>query len=108
MEQQRGNEEQNGLGPSHHHRHHRHHHHNHARKTRGPSIAALGGIVAAVAAVLLLAFVYISCRPKEQPKPVNKVVIESTPEEGAQVLVAGEDRGPTPVTVEGLEPGRMR
>ncbi len=65
----------------------------------------MGGIVAAVAAVLLLAFVYISCRPKEQPKPVNKVVIESTPEEGAQVLVAGEDRGPTPVTVEGLEPG---
>lgn len=79
------------------------HHSN--RRVRKRRIAGIAGTVALVVGVCLLAVTYVSCRPKEEPKPLNKVVIESAPEEGALVLVAGLDRGPTPVTVEGLEPG---
>ena len=80
----------------------KHHRHKHVRKR---NIAGVVGTVAAIVGLCLLMAVYIGCRPKEEPKPLNKVVIESAPDEGALVLVAGLDRGPTPVTVEGLEPG---
>ncbi len=86
----------------------RHHHHHHRPRTKPAKNNNMGGlvwIVAVVLVVLLLSVVYVSCRPREEPKRLNKVVIESAPEEGALVLVAGLDRGPTPVTVTGLEPG---
>ena len=75
------------------------------RRVRKRHIAGVVGIVGAIVGACLLLAAYVGLRPKEEPKPPNKVVINSAPEEGALVLVAGLDRGPTPVTVEGLEPG---
>lgn len=56
----------------------------------------------ALCAVLLMT----GCGPKEPSRPATRIIIESAPEAGAAVLVAGEDRGTTPVTVEGLPPGK--
>jgi len=64
------------------------------------------GTIAAIVGACLLAFGFFKVvKPKEEPKQPNKVIIDSAPEQGALVLVGGLDRGPTPVTVEGLEPG---
>ncbi len=61
----------------------------------------LGRVVFLCAALLAA-----GCGPKEPPKPPTRIIIESAPEAGAMVLLAGEDRGATPVTVEGLPAGR--
>ena len=55
---------------------------------------------------LCAALFMAGCGPKEPPKPATRIIIESAPEAGAAVLVAGEDRGTTPVTVEGLPAGK--
>ncbi len=55
---------------------------------------------------LCAVFFMAGCGPKEPPRPATRIIIESAPEAGAAVLVAGEDRGATPVTVEGLPPGK--
>ncbi|MBI2432629.1 MAG: SUMF1/EgtB/PvdO family nonheme iron enzyme [Candidatus Hydrogenedentes bacterium] len=45
------------------------------------------------------------CGRGEPQLPPTRVTFESAPEQGALVLVGGEDRGPTPVVVVGLPPG---
>jgi formylglycine-generating enzyme required for sulfatase activity len=37
----------------------------------------------------------------------GKLIVESTPVDGAYVIINGESRGQTPVTIEGLPPGRV-
>ena len=61
----------------------------------------LGRVVFLCAALLAA-----GCGPKEPPKPPTRIIIASAPEAGALVLLAGEDRGATPVTVEGLPAGK--
>lgn len=51
------------------------------------------------------AFAFAGCGSSEPVPPKTTVVIESEPEDGAEVVIQGLSRGETPVTVEGLEPG---
>lgn len=56
---------------------------------------------------LALAAILGGCGKKEEEKKVytNTVVVASSPESGASVLIDGQAYGETPVTVKGLEPG---
>ncbi len=51
------------------------------------------------------ALVFAGCGGKKKEQVFVSVTVESAPEQGAAVLMAGEDRGPTPVTIEGIAPG---
>ncbi len=66
--------------------------------------AAVGA--GAVLVLLVTALAVVRSSGSKEPLILNKLTIDSTPEQGAEVLIAGEDRGPTPVTVEGLAPGK--
>ncbi len=50
-------------------------------------------------------FVLSGCGPREEKLPNTRVIIESSPEQGAEVMIEGIERGVTPVTVQGLAPG---
>jgi len=48
---------------------------------------------------------FVGCGSSEPALPNTTVVINSSPVQGAEVIIMGENRGTTPVTVEGLPPG---
>ncbi len=52
----------------------------------------------------MVGLILCGCGRKEE-KIFTRVVIETTPEQGASVLIDGVERGLTPCTVEGLPPG---
>lgn len=59
------------------------------------------------AGCLALAFLLVCLAGCTGGKYGGKLIIESTPVEGAYVIINGEPRGQTPLTIEGLPPGRV-
>jgi len=62
---------------------------------------------AAGAACVLWAVVLSACGNGEEELSNTLVTIESSPEQGAKVMVDGREYGETPVAIEGLDPGLL-
>lgn len=58
-----------------------------------------------VAACLFPALLLAACGSRDPALPNTEVTISTAPEEGARVLIGGEERGLSPVTIRGLNKG---
>jgi len=72
--------------------------------TGGAMTVFCAGLWRKIAAVFAVA-VIAGCGSSGPVLPDTRVIINSSPVEGAEVVIMGESRGQTPVTVEGLPPG---
>lgn len=68
-------------------------------------MARCGFAARVLAALAILAPCLAGCGPSEPDLPQTHVVINSSPEQGAEVTILGEVRGATPVEVKGLPVG---
>ena len=72
-----------------------------------PGYSLQGHLILSVATGLILCLCCgCGCWSKKEEVVQLSVSIESVPEPGASVLMAGDDQGQTPVTIYGLQPGQ--
>lgn len=57
--------------------------------------------------VLFSLWIFWSCSSGEKKLELSSVTIETTPEDGAIVVIQGEEKGTTPLTLTGLKPGTL-
>lgn len=58
-----------------------------------------------LAAIATLAPLFAGCGSAKPPAPDTEITIKTTPVDGAEVIISGQSRGLTPLTLKGLPPG---
>ncbi len=64
-------------------------------------------VVRGIGGILFVTFIFLSCSSEKKTEQLCDVTINSSPEQGATVVVFGEERGETPLTLTNLPPGSL-